>query len=558
MAGDRTLSLKLLADTKNLVDGLNKGAKSTESFGKQIGDISAKVVKSFVAIGAAVGALSLAFAKAAAEDQQAANRLAQTLGAVTNATEKQIQTVGRFITQTSLATGITDDELRPAFERLARSTKNVDEAQTLLNLALDLSAATSAPLEQVTNALGKAYDGNYTSLNKLGLGIDQSIIKTKDFNRLYETLNGTFGEFSERRSEEALVKFQKLQRAIEEAKEEVGAALLPVFERLGDWLLNEGVPRLNAFIAGLVGDKSLSSAYSLAEKKSEEFGQKVRGVFDKFVEYKDVLKDVAIAIGTVFVVSKITAAIQATIAVIQTLIKAYNALRVSALVAGVASMFALNPVLGALTGAAVFAAIGGAIKLFESQDIGIEGVSLGGASGINAGGGERAGGFVPSFGGGASMTVPSGSLSGGFTSATGGAAAGVTSKSLGGFSSLSEVVDRLTEIDSEVKSLTFKYNTGQLTKAQTQKALDALAKETNAIEKIANSVGSTLPGIRTNTGEFRMMSETGTGARGIINPETPVIINVNAPSIIDEDGFTRAIQNAQQNAAARGTLTGGL
>lgn len=558
MAGDRTLSLKLLGDTKNLIDGLNKGSKATESFGKQIGDISAKVVKSFLAIGAAVGALSLAFAKAAAEDQQAANRLAQTLGAVTNATEAQIQTVGRFITQVSLATGITDDELRPAFERLARSTKNVDEAQTLLNLALDLSAATSAPLEQVTNALGKAYDGNYTSLNKLGLGIDQSIIKTKDFNRLYETLNGTFGEFSERRSEEALVKFQKLQRAIEEAKEAVGAALLPVFERLGDWLLNEGVPRLNAFIAGLVGDKSLSSAYSLAEKKSEEFGQKVRGVFDKFVEYKEVLKDVAIAIGTVFVVSKITAAVQATIAVIQTLIKAYNALRVSALVAGVASMFALNPVLGALTGAAVFAAIGGAIKLFESQDIGIEGVSLGGASGINAGGGERAGGFVPTLGGGASMTAPSGNLSGGFTSATGGAAAAVTSKSLGGFSSLSEVVDRLTEIDSEVKSLTFKYNTGQLTKAQTQKALDALAKETNAIEKIANSVGNTLPGIRSNTGEFRMMSETGTGARGIFNAETPVIINVNAPSIIDEDGFTRAIQNAQQNATARGTLTGGL
>lgn len=556
MAGDRTLSLKLLADTKNLVDGLNKGAKSTESFGKQIGDISAKVVKSFVAIGAAVGALSLAFAKAAAEDQQAANRLAQTLGAVTNATEAQIQTVGRFITQVSLATGITDDELRPAFERLARSTKNVDEAQTLLNLALDLSAATSAPLEQVTNALGKAYDGNYTSLNKLGLGIDQSIIKTKDFNKLYETLNSTFGEFSERRSEEALVKFQRLQVAITEAKEAVGAALLPVFERLGDWLLNEGVPRLNAFIAGLIGDKSLSSAYSLAEKKSEEFGQKVRGVFDKFVEYKEVLKDVAIAIGTVFVVSKITAAVQATIAVIQTLIKAYNALRVSALVAGVASMFALNPVLGALTGAAVFAAIGGAIKLFESQDIGIDSVSLGGATGINAGGGERAGGFVPTLGGGADIKIPSGDLSGGFTpSPTGG---GVTSKSLGGFGSLSEAVDRLTQIDAEVKSLTFKYNTGQLTKAQTQKALDALAKETNAIEKIANSVGNTLPGIRTNTGEFRMMSETGTGARGIFNAETPVIINVNAPSIIDEDGFTRAIQNAQQNATARGTLTGGL
>lgn len=555
MAGDRTLSLKLLGDTKNLVDSLNKGGKATESFGKQIGDISAKVVKSFVAIGAAVGALSLAFAKAAAEDQQAANRLAQTLGAVTNATEAQIRAVGSFITQVSLATGVADDELRPAFERLARSTSNVKEAQTLLNLALDLSAATSVPLEAVTNALGKAYDGNYTALNKLGLGIDQSLIKSKDFNAIYQSLNATFGEFSEKRSEEALVKFQRLQVAISEAKEAVGAALLPVFEQLGDWLLTEGVPRLNAFIAGLVGDQSLSSAYNAAEKESEEFGQKVRGVFDKFVEYKDVLKDVAIAIGTVFVVSKITAAVQATIAVIQTLIKAYNALRVSALVAGVASMFALNPVLGALTGAAVFAAIGGAIKLFESQDIGIQGVSLGGASGINAGGGERAGGFVPSFGGGISTTMPSGNLPGGFTSATGGA---VTTKSLGGFGSLSEVVDRLTEIDSEVKSLTFKYNTGQLTKAQTQKALDALAKETNAIEKIANSVGNTLPGINTNTGTFRLLSESGTGAAAEAVAPTPVIINVNAPSIIDEDGFTRAIQNAQFNAEQRGTLARGL
>jgi hypothetical protein len=559
MAGDRTLSLKLLGDTKNLVDSLNKGGKATESFGKQIGDISAKVVKSFAAIGAAVGALSLAFAKAAAEDQQAANRLAQTLGAVTNATNKQIEAVGNFITKTSLATGITDDDLRPAFERLARSTKDTEQAQTLLNLALDLSAATSAPLESVTNALGKAYDGNYTSLNRLGLGIDQSIIKTKDFNKLYETLNGTFGEFSERRSEEALIKFQRLQVALTEAKEAVGAALLPVFERLGDWLLNVGVPRLNAFIAGLVGDRSLSDSFTKAQKEAEAFGMKVRSVIDTIVSYKDQLIAIGAVAAGIFVATKIAAGVQATILLIKGLATAYNTLRVSALAAGVASAFALNPALGIGAGVAAIATMGTFITLANRQSSQIEGIdniSLDGSSGINAGGGERAGGFIPSLGGGSNVLIPSANIPGGFTSATGGSAG--TTKALGGFGSLSEVVDRLTQIDREVASLTFKYNTGQLTKAQTQKALDALAKETNAIERIANSVGNTLPGISSNTGQFRMMSESGTGARGIINTETPVIINVNAPSIIDEDGFTRAIQNAQLNAAARGTLTGGL
>ena len=55
---------------------------------------------------------------------------------------------------------------------------------------------------------------------------------------------------------------------------------------------------------------------------------------------------VDVVIGTVFVVSKISAGVIATIALINTLIKAYNALKASAIVAGIASAFALNPLLG--------------------------------------------------------------------------------------------------------------------------------------------------------------------------------------------------------------------
>lgn len=368
MAGDRTLKLSILADISNLAKELNKGSKEVDGFGTQIANISEKMVKSFALVGGAIAGVSLAFAKAAAEDQQSANKLAATIEAVTGATRAQTEAVEDYITQTAIATGITDDQLRPAYERLVRSTKDVDNATKLLNLALDLSAATGKPLEAVTNALGRAYDGNTTSLGRLGLGLDANLIKSKDFNAIYETLNETFGEFSETRSEEAIVKFQRLQVALDEAKEAVGAALLPAFEALGDWLLNEGVPRLNAFIAGLVGDNSLSAGYNQAQRESEAFGKKVRDVIDTVIQYKDVLITTAAVTATVFAISKIAAGVTATIALIRSLILAYNALKTSAVVAGVAAAFALNPVAGALAGTAALAAIGLLTKKLDDSN----------------------------------------------------------------------------------------------------------------------------------------------------------------------------------------------
>ena len=357
MAGDRTLKLSILADVSNLAKELNNGSKNVEGFGTQIANISEKAVKSFALVGAAVGAASLAFAKAAAEDEQSANKLARTIEAVTGATVEQTKAVEDYITQTSIATGITDEQLRPAYERLVRSTKNVDDATKLLNLSLDLAAATGKPLEAIAAALGRAYDGNTTALGRLGLGLDANLIKSKDFNAIYETLNKTFGEFSETRSEEAIVKFQRLQVALDEAKEAVGAALLPAFEALGDWLLTEGVPRLNAFIAGLTGDRSLSSSFTEAQTKAEEFGIKVRNVIDAVIEYKDVLLVTAAVVAGIFVTSKIAAGVAATVALIKSLVAAYNILKASAMTAGVAQLFALNPALGVAAGAAAIAAM---------------------------------------------------------------------------------------------------------------------------------------------------------------------------------------------------------
>jgi len=152
MAGNRTLKLSILADTADLVKGLktaetekglNKAQDETEKSSSRIGGAFAAVGKAAALAGAAVAAYGVKLAvdgvKAAIEDEQAQVKLAGSLERVTGATKDQIAAVEEQILKTSLATGVADDELRPALDRLTRSTKNVDQSQKLLNLALDIS-----------------------------------------------------------------------------------------------------------------------------------------------------------------------------------------------------------------------------------------------------------------------------------------------------------------------------------------------------------------------------------------------------------------------------------
>ncbi len=262
----------------------------------------------------------------------------------------------------------------------------------LLNLALDLSAATGKPLETVTNALGKAYDGNTSALGKLGLGIDAADLKSQDFDTTFNQLTATFGQFAENEAETTTKQMERVKIALDEAKESIGAALLPVVQELTAWILENFIPALEAFISGLTGSDGLNEGLTESQKVAVEWGKKVRGFINTVIDLKDELFIVAGVLATVFVVSKIAAGVQATILLIQGLVAAYVALRNSAVAAAIASRFALNPLAGLATGAAVVGAIIAATKLFDNQ--------------ANAAAGTG------------SNTVPSSSLPSGFTAGT--------------------------------------------------------------------------------------------------------------------------------------------
>jgi hypothetical protein len=259
MADIRTLKLALLADTKQFVDGLDKADKETKNFSNKLGDALKIGATAFLALGAAAGAAALKIGvdsvKAAIEDEKAQRNLAKTLENVIGATKQQTAEVEKYITAQSLSLGVSDDKLRPAYARLIRSTKDTKEAQKGLNLALDISSATGKDLDTVTSALGKAYDGNTASLGKLGLGIDTAILKTGDMDLITKTLGETFKGFAEQEANTLEGRFQRISIAINEAKESLGSALLPIIEKFAKFATDSLVPALQGIVDGLTGKK---------------------------------------------------------------------------------------------------------------------------------------------------------------------------------------------------------------------------------------------------------------------------------------------------------------
>jgi hypothetical protein len=165
----------------------------------------------------------------------------------TGATKAQIAATEQSILQMSLATGVADDELRPALGRLVRSTGDITQAQELLTTALDISTATGKPLETVANALGKAYDGNTASLGKLGIGLSAAELKTMNFTQVQSKLSDLFGGAAARNADTYAGRIARMQVAFDEAKETIGFALLPILEKMIRFINDNALPIINAF-----------------------------------------------------------------------------------------------------------------------------------------------------------------------------------------------------------------------------------------------------------------------------------------------------------------------
>lgn len=215
--------------------GINKAIKQF----KQLETTSEKAqfaikkaaIPAAAALTAVVGVIGSSV-KAAIEDQAAQASLARQIKQSTGATDDQVKSVEKYISGLGRSAAISDDEARPAMQKLIVATKDVSEATKLMNLATDVAAATGKPLVDVTDALAKAYAGNMKGLNALSPEIKAMIKDGASLAEVQKVLETNFGGAGKAAADTAAGGMKKLSIAFNETKEGIGEAFLPVMEKV--------------------------------------------------------------------------------------------------------------------------------------------------------------------------------------------------------------------------------------------------------------------------------------------------------------------------------------
>ena len=193
--------------------------------------IKKAAIPATAALGAVVAVIGSAV-KAAIEDAAEQANLARQIKASTGATDEQVASVEKYISALGRSVAVSDGEARPALANLLTATKDVALAQDLLNVAIDVSAATGADLASVSEALAKGYAGNTKGLKALSPELFTLIKDGASFNDVLKILESNFGGAGIAAANTAQGGMKKLGIAFNETKESIGEAFLPIMEKV--------------------------------------------------------------------------------------------------------------------------------------------------------------------------------------------------------------------------------------------------------------------------------------------------------------------------------------
>jgi hypothetical protein len=378
--GSRTLKLSILADIDNLNKSLKQGEAGVSGFTSKIQGFSDKMSLAFKVATAAAAAFAI---KIGIDSIKAASDLGETISKVGVLFGDSAKDIEEFAGKAAQSLGQTKQQALDAAANFAIFGKSaglsgeelVKFSTEFVSLAGDLSSFNNVSQDDAINAIGSALRGEAEPLRRFGVLLDEATLKnaalqlglittTKEAltpqqkvlaaqKVIYEQTTTAQGDFA--RTSDGLANQTKILSAeLENTKLIIGEALLPLVLELATAFQEKMVPLIKQFAYGLTGKNGVNDGLTESEKSAYLWGQRIRKIIDIVVGLKDELVVLSATIVGIFVVSKIAAGVQATIVAIGLLIKAYNALKASAIVAGIASAFALNPLLGA--GAAVVAA----------------------------------------------------------------------------------------------------------------------------------------------------------------------------------------------------------
>ena len=218
-----------MAELRIPIIGEFKGKKAFGDANKSTNALDKSVKRLGKSLAAVFGAQQLLkFAKNASkafiEDEKAANRLA--LAVKNLGLEFEAPRIERYISDLSRMSGVTDDQLRPAMQRLLQTTGSVTKAQELLAQATDISAGSGIDYETVVSDLSRAYVGQTRGLNKYALGVSVAELKTMKFAEVQERLNKQFSGANAEYLTTYAGKLQLITTAAGEASETIGKSLV--------------------------------------------------------------------------------------------------------------------------------------------------------------------------------------------------------------------------------------------------------------------------------------------------------------------------------------------
>lgn len=270
MADMRSLKVALLADVKNFIEGLDDAKKSSNNFSDDLGKALKAAGAAFIGLASAAGAAAFAIGvssvKAYIEDQKEAALLETSIKNLTNATAGQTKATLDYLDAAERAAGVNSDQIVPSFERILRSVKDLNKAQQIQAVAQDVAAGTGKSLNEVADALARAYDGNTKGLKDLGIELQTTIKTTKKVKTSKEDL--TKAELS---AESASLGVQKAQ------------------ERLNKVLGDNKSDALDLAQA----QNSLERAQLRASDASDTFEKKQKNVGKSILETKEVARPFA-------------------------------------------------------------------------------------------------------------------------------------------------------------------------------------------------------------------------------------------------------------------------
>ena len=280
MAGARTFVVRFLADAEQYKKGIKQVNDGMGGLKTQVSSLLPSFKTMAIAGAAAFGAVAAFTTKAvqaAMEDERSQALLAKQLQTTFGASDQLIESTERLIAAQQLLTGESDTNLRSALGGLTRATGDYSKATGLLTLAQDISAATGADLTAVSISLGKASLGNFTALKKLGVPIDENVVKSKDFQKVLESLNATFGGAAATAADTFGGRLKIIRGQFGEIVETIGAALLPYLDKFAKFLVDKVAPAVQR-ITTVIGEDGLIAGFQQLIFESGGAGTAVVGV----------------------------------------------------------------------------------------------------------------------------------------------------------------------------------------------------------------------------------------------------------------------------------------